>query len=345
MKTTGKNWRELIEGLRDISGRVSRRPLHIGEVHPLLHDNLILCNLFQDSPETSDDHLVHYTSWENALNMFRKKKNKKKKPVLRMYNYEQSNDPDEGGIRPEEWKEAERIVDSIDRNRDGDDGENNFEYSGNMYGCSFSSGGRGVEDDLTYWRMYGNDGEGCSLKITLPSARRQASPSVDKYEIFRVRYRDRDSSERKDWEKKDDEKIAVRLCELFTVCAKIVNAANGEYPIEEANIAKRLREIVRICYYLVKHKNYAGEQEWRMIKVAPETKEIRFDTTAGKLVRRYIKGPGLEEILSSASVITIGPTVPNRGAARAYIEHLAQTEHGIRHVKVKNSRQTYRRWA
>ena len=341
MHTTDENWRALMEKLCDIRERISRRPIYIGEVHPLLHDSSILYGLFQDAPETDDNRIVHYTSWENALNIFREGGN----PTLRMYNYEQSNDPEEGKIKPKEWKEAESIVNSIDINQEDNDGGSDFDYSGNAYGCSFSSGGRGVEDDLTYWRMYGNDGEGCSLKITSPMARKQASPGADKHEIYRVRYRNGDFSDRREWEKEEDEKVAERLRGLFMVCAQIVrriNAADEKYRPEGQNIAKRLREIAHECYYLVKHKNYVGEQEWRMIKVAPEPKAVRYDTTSGKLVKRYIEGPSLKEILSSGSVITIGPTVPNRGAARSYIEYLARTKHGMRYVTVKNSRQTYR---
>ena len=80
-----------------------------------------------------------------------------------------------------------------------------------------------------------------------------------------------------------------------------------------------------------------------MIKVAPDPKEILFDTAAKKLVKRYFEGPDLKEMLRSASIITIGPTVPNRDAARAYIEYLANIKHGISYVKVQNSKQTYRR--
>ncbi len=339
MKTTDENWCELMEKLHDVSKRVSRRPLYIGEMHGLLHDNLILCALFQNLPETGAG-LVHYTSWENALNMFNEYGN----PVMRMYNYEQSNDPDEGKIKPKEWEEVERNVDPIDKSQKDNDGrKNDFEYDRNTYGCSFSSGGKGVEDDLMYWRMYGNNGEGCSLKITPPSARKLTSPSTHKQDILRVCYRDKDSSDRCDQEEIEDGEIAVRLRKFFAVCTDIVSKTNGKYPIEAEFIVRRLREIVRGCYHLVKHKNYAVEREWRMIKVAPNSEAIRFDTTGGGLIRRYIEGPCLKEILSSASVITIGPTVPNGGAARAYIEYLAKTKHGIQHVEVKNSNQNYRR--
>ena len=60
-----------------------------------------------------------------------------------------------------------------------------------------------------------------------------------------------------------------------------MDKATGEHQIAVKTIAQGLREIVYGYYHLIKHKGYVREQEWRMIKVAPETKEIRFDTTAG----------------------------------------------------------------
>lgn len=335
MTTADKNWRELMEELRSIGQRGSERHAYTETIRGLLLEEIPNLMLYGDSLKPGADHLVHYTSWENALNMFRECKT----PVLRMYNYEQSNDPDEGKIRPREWQQVIHNAKSIEKILRDDVGwARELEYGGNTYGCSFSSGARGVEDDLTYWMMYGNNGEGCSLKISLRSD--------DKHRAYKVRYRDRNFADRCDQEKEEDQAVAEQLRDLFDVCAEIVDTATDEYQVGVRNaIAQGLREIVYGYYHLIKNKDYAGEREWRMIKVAPEPETIRFDTTARTLVKRYVEGPGLKEILGSGSVITIGPTVPNRSAARAYIECLAKTKHGIRDVEVRNSRQTYRRKA
>ena len=64
---------------------------------------------------------------------------------------------------------------------------------GSTYGCSFSSGPSGVvEDDLTYWRLYGNDGQGCSLSI----------PTIHK-DVYEVRYRNKDFRDRSNPEKEE----------------------------------------------------------------------------------------------------------------------------------------------
>lgn len=70
MKAVNENWRELMEELRRISRRGSERPAYTQKIYgPLLNEipNLIL---YDDLARPDADRLVHYTSWENALNMF-----------------------------------------------------------------------------------------------------------------------------------------------------------------------------------------------------------------------------------------------------------------------------------
>ena len=127
--------------------------------------------------------LVHYTSWIRTLSILQADLNQqeRKNPLMRMYNYELANDPEEGEIIPEEWQEAEEQEGKwINEWLQKHDKYWWDEHSrgGSTYGCSFSSGQKGVEDDLTYWRLYGNNGEGCSLKISSSTSR-----------VYRVRYR------------------------------------------------------------------------------------------------------------------------------------------------------------
>ena len=298
--------------------------------------------ILYDDELNSNIKLVHYTTWENALNMFKqndKDSAPRKDPVLRMYSYEQSNDPDEGKIIPPEWEEVEQDASWIKEylGKDRYWGEE-LEYErgkviygrGVAYGCSFSSGPDDVEDDLTYWRLYGNDGEGCSLKITLPD--RRWTYNV----MYKVRYRDTDFNSREEDEIDEDKKIAERLRVLFTVGKEVVDG------IHEMNrntvgksIAKVLSQIICEYYHLIKHVAYAGEKEYRMVKAMPEVNEIEYEVLEN-LVKRHVGGPTLKTLLGSSSIVTIGPTVPNRSAARAYLESLVR-EHSIQHVHVKNS--------
>ena len=205
---------------------------------------------------------------------------------------------------------------------------------GTTYGCSFSSGPSGVEDDLTYWRLYGNDGQGCSLKITV----------IPDIQFYRVRYRNKNDRKQRD----EDKLIAGQLENLFEVSKKFVDGLPDEHRKSiGSKVALELSKVLYGYYHMIKDIAYEKEQEWRMIKVLPEPEEVKFDTSSDYLVKRYIEGPSLKRLLSSGSVVTIGPTVPNSGAARAFIEHKAKTVHDIgihnNTAEIKNSVQSYRK--
>ena len=331
MTDVKRSWNNLKAELRHISERGSEDPENFRKIRGLI-DRMPELVLFDDSPEQGVG-LVHYTAWKSAMDMFELNQ---KSPVIRMYNYEQANDPEEGQIRPPEWKalEEEARKNWLDEFLKGNDRWGKEMEFGSTYGCSFSSGPSGsVEDDLTYWRLYGNDGQGCSLKISTPRD----------MGAYKVRYRDRNFEDRSESDKKEDEDVAKRLRTLFEAGKKTVDSAPiGEYRnIVGKTVAEVLLQVLYGYYHLIKHLAYADEKEWRMIRVMPRPGEIRYDTALENLVRRYIDGPALSKLLSSGSIITIGPTVINRGAARAYLE-CAKERHQIPYVMVKNSRQTYR---
>ena len=93
--------------------------------------------------------------------------------------------------------------------------------------------------------------------------------------------------------------------------------------------------------HLAKSTDFADESEWRTIDVAPRTESISYEADEAGVVRRYVAGPSLKLGLSSESSITVGPQVPNGGAARAYVEHLARAK-GLDRPEIKLSKQTYR---
>ena len=323
MSNTG--WDDLFEKLRAAVERGSANPHYLLTVR-VLFDEIPKLALYDDS--SAGISLVHYTTWKNALNMFDQEV---EFPVLRMYNYEQSNDPDEGQIIPPEWKQVIDEANWLDKYlRDGSLWKRDLKIGGSTYGCSFSSGSKGVEDDLTYWRLYGNDGQGCSLKIS----------SLHGLSIYKVRYRDKESGTEQE---EEDRQIAERLRALLQLGSEVVEKASEDHKFAVGKtIAEGLQKIIYGYCHLVKHKAYAGEEEWRIIKVMPRPDEVQYDVSPEKLVKRYVEGPALRDLLLSDSAITIGPTVPNQGAARAYIEHLVKEKHQISKVDVKNSDRTYR---
>ena len=330
MADVRKSWENLKEELRRISERGSKNNSHFMAIRGLF-DRIPNLVLYDDSRGEGIS-LVHYTAWNSALDMFDAEQNP---PVLRMYNYEQSNDPDEGQIRPPEWEEIEKSANWLDEFLKADDSRwtEDMKFGGSTYGCSFSSGPSGVEDDLTYWRLYGNDGQGCSLKISVPYAEN----------IYKVRYRSKDFNDRTPFDKEEDEQVADRLRELFQVGKETVDRAPEIYRgIVGETVAEGLLRVLYGYYHLIKHMAYAGEDEWRMIAVLPRQDRVRYDTTSENLVKRYIEGPPLSQLLSSASALTVGPTVLNGGAARAYLEHLVREKHRIPYVAVQTSDKTYR---
>ena len=75
---------------------------------------------------------------------------------------------------------------------------------------------------------------------------------------------------------------------------------------------------------MIKHVTYEDEKEWRMISAMPKLSEVQLDINSKNIFKRYVADANLDEMLSSASIITVGPTVPKTDAARAYIKHLAK---------------------
>lgn len=337
MSNVEKSWSKLISELKSVIQRSSKHPDRYPEVFRLISEipNLLLYN----DLERSSINLVHYTTWNCTMSMFGKiqkedQTDSQKPPILRMYNYEQSNDPNEGRIKPQEWANIEADVRTFVKDLELDDyWLEKFRHGLGTFGCSFSSGPPGIEDDLTYWRLYGNDGQGCSLKIS----------KLKNWRTYKVRYRDKNCDDRNRAEKKEDCEVSGRLDELFEICKKIVDNVpeKHRYSVGTA-VVTGLYRIIYSYYHLIKDVAFEGEKEWRIIRVMPNQSEIRYDTASENMIKRYIEGPPFCQLLSSASVITIGPTVPNHGAARAYIEHQANEVHKIPYVKVKNSRCIYR---
>ena len=327
-----ESWRNLEEELHRVRERGSKDPNSFLEIRGII-DKVPGLILYDDSLE-KEVGLVHYTTWKSALNMFDLDK---KIPVIRMYNYEQSNDPEEGRIIPPEWKDLEREAREswLDEFLKNDDRWGEEMKAGSTYGCSFSSGpSDGVEDDLTYWRLYGNGGHGCSLKIS----------TLHGIGVYKVRYRDRSFENRCESDKKEDGDVAKRLKMLFEARKQTVdNASSSKYKyIVGRTVAEVLLRILYGYYHLIKNISYADEKEWRIIKVMPKPDQIRYDTMSMNLVKRYIEGPKLKDILVTNSTLTIGPTVPNQGVARDYFEYVTKEIHEIKSVKVNNSKQTYR---
>lgn len=320
-----ETWGQLVDYLKAI--QKDREYSKVGEELPEHIRKLVLYDDTLKGSNGSPTRLVHYTSWDRILRMFNLENGEH--PVLRMYNYEFANDPEEGSIRPPEWKRVDKEVETLALEYDPE-GNEERKRGGSTYGCSFSSNGSGVEDDLMFWRLYGNNGEGGSLRLGGMPER-----------IYKVRYRN-DRGFGTGIEATDDKEVTNRLRELLELGKETINRAPDLYKRELGrNIARALGQVLDGYFHLVKNKAYEHEQEWRMIRVMPEDDEIKYEVDLNsRVVRRYVEGGVMKNLLSSSD-ITLGPRVPNCGAARAYIESLVR-KHGMKYTNIKVSSKKYR---
>lgn len=301
---------------------------HLGDSDPLDKVDTAIKELVFYDDRLVGEYLVHYTSWDKALAIL-----KKRKPVLRSYNYEWTNDPHEGKLWRKAWEGLAADVVRMDNLLPAYDQTllRSGRSIGSTFGCCFSAGGLGVEDNLTFWRLYGRDGNGCSFKVTshLEST-------------YKVRYLDESRNNRDDDEKELDQRIGSWMEDLLKKGHDLIEQSLGARRKDVASgVAVRIRKILGGYHHLAKSTDFADENEWRMIDVSPPTKSIRYEEDETGVVRRYVSGPSLKHGLSSESSITVGPQVPNGGAARAYVENLAR-KRGLDLPEVKLSKQNYR---
>ncbi len=327
---TDETWRDLLSCLEDIRRMAGdERSDRVREL-PGLAANLAL---YSDTLAEKQE-LVHYTSWDRAMAILRNKN-----PVMRMYHYELANDPEEGQILPSPWKAIYKEANACIRRwrKASHLGVTSTIDGGDAYGCSFSSNGRGVEDKLTFWRFYGNDGEGCSFRVS-----RSIFFSREYRGIYQVRYRHSNGTAVDDEGKAEDQMVAQRMRQLLGSTKDIVDSATESDDVSTCRVAiESLCRVLGGYRHLIKNARYSDEREWRMVRVMPP--KVKFDLDHSNLVRRYVDGLPWRTLLSSGSVVTVGPRVRNRVAALAYVKRLVDEKRKFTGSDVKASVQRYRR--
>ena len=320
--TMESSWKALLEQVSAVGDR-------LGDSDPLEKvDTAIKELVFYEDHLASSECLVHYTSWENALAILNESE-----PVLRSYNYERTNDPQEGKLWRRAWDGLREKAEWFDRFLPSYDQTllRSGRSTGSTYGCCFSAGGLGVEDNLTFWRLYGYDGKGCSFKVTSRLPR-----------TYRVRYLDERGNNRSDEDDEFDRRIGSWISDLLTTGRELVDQfLSARRKGVASGLAARIRKVLGGYNHLAKSSYFEDENEWRMIDVAPRAGFVQFEAGEASVVRRYVAGLLLKDELITGSSITIGPQVPNGGAARAYVEYLARAR-GLDLPAVNLSKQTYR---
>lgn len=273
--------------------------------------------------DEENDFVVHYTTINAVVKMIRQvsryeQRNKDQsgddtnipEPAFRMYHIEGFNDPSEGVVADELLLSKFKWFQIPDRRKS------------DAYICSFatpdkagnSKNGNEIGDNLMFWRLYGNNGMGCSIKIKSS----KLVESTDK-DIFRVLY----------WNRNNEHLYCPQIHKVLDTinnavfkCIRISKTLNNATAEICSNIVMSMLDEHR-CF--VKALDYKHEAEYRIVvlKDTPDAHGVKFDKRDFPYVRRYInEGPKLKSILSSDTVITVGPQVRAPYAIKAYIESL-----------------------
>ena len=185
------------------------------------------------------------------------------------------------------------------------------------------------EDDLRYWRSYGNEGKGCSIRFP-----------VRDIPFRRVLY--------------GQEEVTcaletLDLTSIWNALHPLTTYRNEKVSSTATDIlSERIRKNITRILYLYKDDAYKYEQECRMVKSALEVGEgdIRFkpldNVSSPHSIRHYYQDRALsiDNILVTRSLITIGPLVPRPHNVMYYINTLLERA-GLSGPKVEVSRIPY----
>ena len=266
--------------------------------------------------------VVHYTKVEVVVNMLRDHA-LGISSCLRMYDTFHSNDPGEGKYLTHNLDEAtnNRLEELLGKSAP-------CAYVASFVSPRCESQVNDVSDNLMFWRTYGFEGAGCSLTVKIPRNR-----------LFRVKYGRGEAKTGAEQVKNLVDAMGVLKSKTLKSLDPVLDISSTETTIGvvqnhlRESLESALRGELDCLFYLYKSKGYEYEQEVRSIEV-PTVKggtsdEVRFDfsrpSDSGEIdVRHYYERDDLRvtNLLTTGSVITIGPCVQNRENVAYYLEHL-----------------------
>ena len=277
------------------------------------------------SIETTTDFMaVHYTSLSTVISMLKAAHDNT--AYLRMYSAIGFNDPNEGKLFTSVAKEKSQILGPC--LPEGEDADRNPAFVASFIRVGQSNGERSQSidpaDHLLFWRIYGREGTGCSLQLSLASVSE---------EIKEVRYGEIATAN-------SIKSIDKALHTVSDAASKVIRIATDDGLIQDnapntsAIICNQLEADLTKVRYLYKALTYGFEKEWRLVEtpesVTEKGMQPKFDysgTQGTAVVKKYIDHPSLKltaQILDSKSQIMLGPLVPNPVHTKEYIETLLQ---------------------
>ena len=283
-----------------------------------------------------DGSVVHYTGLDVLLSILGGPDEPPEEKFLWLTDTVYSNDPGEGRFLLSNIEKGYPVVFS--------------ERSPSVYVTSFINSRRDsrTQDDLIFWREYGREGQGCSIKVQSPSfLSTDRQPDVDDQNYLRVHP--------VVYQKSKVDQLANKIEEVLKTIKSLLEFNWPAISVQKNDVLDRIKnefwDSLGPLPYLYKSDAYQHERELRVIMCADNDirrkEDIKFSwsaTNGDMKIRRYVKHPALsaKSIIKSGTKITIGPTVQHPGHVLAcIIDLLAQKNmHG---VDVERSMIDYRR--
>ena len=262
--------------------------------------------------------VIHYTSVGTVVSMLQDIV-ARKGSSLRLYDSDHFNDPVEG------LHLANYLDLPVKR------GWPNWRETTHAYIASFIPDleGKDMQDNLVLWRTYGKEGEGCSLRFSVPR---------DK--LWKVLYGD-----------KGVEPTANTLAPVLDALQPLMDGLRyaGHYDVRE-RLAQTFWRRLEGIRFLYKDEAYSDEGEYRFVipELHVEDKEKIFFEYRSQVgshphVRHYCEDEDLDvnRIFTSRCLITLGPRVPYSHSMRYYLENLLRKA-GLPGPEVRVSKVSYR---
>lgn len=274
-----------------------------------------------------DLNLVHYTSVDTLVKILQRSSGDTN-GYLRLYDSAHFNDPDEGRYltRITQW------------NEDNSDWLSS-PVKAHAYITSFIPAERGqandINDNLVFWRTYGNDGHGCSIEI--PGTQLDGGDLP----LLRVLY-GRHKARKTVSELKELEKSFQDIHDEFDPVRGVLGEGFLNGIIKEI-----IAEEFELFSYLHKSEAYQYEKECRFVVTELETGNPTYEyinrESGHEDVRQYYEHEMLsaKNILVSGATITLGPSVKNEDRIESYLRHLLN-EAGLLGPAIKQSSINYR---
>lgn len=284
---------------------------------------------------TEEEDMAHYTNIQAMHSMLRIPKNsseyeeyRKKYPVLRLYNTAYMNDPEEG-LYLFDCEELKEIVPYIEEKR---------YYS--TYIASFTTH---KKDDLTMWRLYGQDGKGLSIVLPQKDYKMVFPSIIDIFkESFHSQLNDSEIDEKNILLYKvsyDCTSIRLNMAEKFNELKSLILKNKDKENSSLVNYlyhfyAKASDEI----RYLYKNPQYQTEKEFRYLSFHRiESEEVKLDER--EIPHLYIKTT--PDLFRKGVEIIIGPKAEKKIDIKLDLEYRLK-RYGFNDVKVSISKAKYR---